>query len=365
MREEILPQVALSLIPGIGPATIRQLISYCGSVDKIFNTSLSRLRAIPGIGPKTAEIIKSTDRFDLAKEQLNIAKMAGVSMHFLTNKSFPFRLKALDDAPIVLYTKGRKAYDNPRTVGIVGTRRASEYGRRVVRRLLTQLKPYQPTIISGLAYGIDISAHRESLKLGLPTVGVLANGLDYVYPEVHSQTAAEMLEQGGLVSELKFGTKPEMFYFPSRNRIIAGLSDVLVIIEARKKGGALITLDFMKKYRKPSMAVPGPIDAATSYGCNQLLKDNKAFTITEGNDIVKLLDWDLEASKSKYKSGPVNSAEKRILEVLEKNSSGVHIDELCWRTQIPINKMGSHLLSLEFSGRIKPIPGKRFLMVTK
>ena len=241
---------------------------------------------------------------------MNTAKRAGVSVHFLTNKSFPSRLKTLDDAPIVLYTKGQKAYDNARTVGIVGTRRASEYGKRVVRRLLTQLKPHKPTIISGLAYGIDISAHRESLRLGLPTVGVMANGLDYVYPEVHRQTAAEMLQQGGLVSELKFGTKPEMFYFPSRNRIIAGLSDVLIIIEARKKGGALITLEFMKKYRKPSMAVPGPIDAATSYGCNQLLKDNKAYIITEGDDIVKLLGWGLEASKNRA---------NRTLSILKKN----------------------------------------------
>jgi DNA processing protein len=365
MREELLQQVALSLLPGIGPVTIRQLISYCGSVKNVFNTSPKRLGSIPGVGPKTAELIISSSGRDRASEQLRSAKEFGAAIRFFTDKNFPNRLKTLENAPIVLYSKGQPAFNNPRTLGIVGTRRATNYGRRAISRLLTQLKPYQPTIISGLAYGIDISAHREALKLELPTIAVLGSGLDQVYPESHKKTAKEMLVQGGLVTELKFGTKPEMYHFPSRNRIIAGLSDALVVVEARKKGGALITVEYMLNYNKPCLAVPGPIDVPTSTGCNQLIKDRKAYMLTSGDDIVRLLEWTQEYPEVDVLSSTDKSSEDQIVAVLRSNPNGVQIDELCWKTHIPINKVGVHLLNLEFKGMVKPLPGKKFLLVDK
>lgn len=365
MREELLQQVALSLLPGIGPVTIRQLISYCGSVQNVFNSGLKRLSAIPGVGPKTAALIVSDSGRNQAAEQLELAGKLGASINFFTEKGFPSRIKELDDAPIVLYTKGQPAFNNSRTIGVIGTRRATNYGRRAISRLLTQLKPYRPTIISGLAYGIDISAHREALKLELPTVAVLGSGLDHIYPESHKSTAEEMLSQGAIVTELKFGTKPEKYHFPSRNRIIAGLSDALVVVEARKKGGAMITVEYMLSYNRPCLAVPGPIDAPTSNGSNQLIKDHKAYMLTSGDDIVRLLGWTREYSKDDVLPFRDRSFEERILEVLKSNSKGVHIDELCWKTQIPINKMGVNILNLEFKGIVKSLPGKKFLLVGK
>ncbi len=364
MREEILQQVALSLLPGIGPATIRQLVSYCGSVDKVFNTSLKRLASIPGVGPKTAKLITSSKGLGQANEQLKLADALGATIRFFTDDNFPSRLKVLENAPILLYTKGQLAFNQPRTIGIVGTRRASNYGNRAISRLLKQLKPYNPTIISGLAYGIDIFAHREALNLQLPTIAVLGNGLDLIYPESHKETAEEMLAQGGLVTELKFGTKPESYHFPSRNRIIAGLSDVLVVVEARRKGGALITVEYMLGYNKPCMAVPGPIDAPTSYGSNKLIKDNKAFILTSGNDLVKLLGW-TQNHQTDDIIPTKNSLKDKILEVLKGSSNGVHIDELCWKTQIPVNKMGAYILNLELAGIVRSAPGKKFLLVNK
>lgn len=365
MREELLLQVALSLLPGIGPVTIRQLLSYCGSVENVFNTNLKRLSAIPGVGPKTAALITSGRGRDRAAAQLELARKFGASIQFFTGKNFPSRIRELDNAPMVLYTKGKPAFNNSRTIGIVGTRRATNYGRRAISRLLAQLKPYRPTIISGLAYGIDISAHREALKLELPTVAVLGSGLDHIYPDSHKNTVEEMLSQGGVVTELKFGTKPETYHFPSRNRIIAGLSDALVVVEARKKGGALITVEYMLSYSRPCLAVPGPIDAPTCNGSNQLIKDHKAHMLTSGDDIITLLGWTRDHRQDDVLTSLDKSFQEQILEVLKGNSNGVHIDELCWKTQIPINKMGVYILDLEFKGMVKSLPGKRFLLVSK
>jgi DNA processing protein len=228
---------------------------------------------------------------------------------------------------------------------------------------MKQLQGYNPTIISGLAYGIDVTAHTEALKFGLPTIGVLGSGLDCIYPASHHNISQQMLDQGGLLTELPFGTKPEMYHFPNRNRIIAGLSDALVVVEARKKGGAMITVDYATEYGKPCFAVPGAIDAPASFGCNHLIKDQKARILTEGDDIARLLGWESVDLTGSFQGS--ETTESKILEILSKNPQGLHIDKLCWRTQIPINKMGALILNLEIQGLIKAIPGKKFALVRK
>lgn len=364
MREELLNQVALSLSPGIGPITIKQLISYCGSATEVLKTSAARLEAIPGIGKKTIEAITSKRCHREALEQLEQARKQNATIYSFTDPDYPSRLKSLDNAPVVLYAKGQPAFNNRRTIGIVGTRRATDYGKRAIRRLLGQLKPYGPTILSGLAYGVDIDAHREALRQNLPTVAVLGSGLDQIYPEGHENTAREMLSTGGLVTELKFGTKPEVYHFPSRNRIIAGLSDALVVVEARKRGGALITASYIKSYGKPCFAVPGPIDSPASIGCNQLLMERKAHFLTSGSDLVDLLGWSLDKEKQSVLPGN-RPAEELIIQSLKGRSHGLHIDEISRRTQIPINKTGTCLLNLEIQGILKALPGKKFILVGK
>ncbi|GJM29513.1 MAG: DNA processing protein DprA [Cyclobacteriaceae bacterium] len=363
MHPEHLQQVALSLLPGIGPVTVKQLISYCGKASNVFNTPVSKLSAIPGIGLRTAKKIHLSNSLDRAREQIKLALIAGSKTLFFTDEVYPERLKNLPDAPSLLFTKGKPAYNHSRTLGIVGTRRSTNYGATVVRRLLTQLNHYKPTIISGLAYGIDIKAHTEALRLGLPTIGVLGSGLDSIYPAAHQNIARQMLGKGSLITELPFGTKPEMYHFPNRNRIIAGLSDALVVVEARRKGGAMITVDYTMEYGKPCFAIPGPIDGPASFGCNELIKNKKASILTCGEDIASLLRWD--CLNPVITSREPQNTESRILEILGRFPQGLHIDKLCRITQTPINKMGRIILSLEIQGLIKAVPGKKFTLAGK
>lgn len=364
MQQERLRQVALSLLPGIGPITIRQLISYCGTASGVFSASKGKLRSIPGVGIKSVETILNNRETKQAATQLKMAAAQDADIHFFTDEDYPHKLKGLEDAPVLLFVKGKPVYNNGYTIGVVGTRRPTNYGTVAIRRILKQLSPYRPTVISGLAYGIDIAAHLEALKLGLPTVAVMGSGLDRIYPDAHRGIAEKMLRQGGLVSELKFGSKPEMYHFPSRNRIIAGLSDTLVVVEARKKGGALITAEYTRNYGKPCFAVPGPIDAPASLGCNELIKNRNAFMLTNGEDIVKQLGWNPTTTNSTPL--PVErTTESQILEAIANCPQGVHIDQLCRKTQIPINKIASYLLNLEVQGSIRSIPGRKFILIGK
>ncbi len=363
MHSDLLPQVALSLLPGLGPVTIRQLISYCGSAGNVFRSSKAELALIPGIGPKTAEIIKSASNQEEAEEQIDKAREFGAVISCYTDQQYPSRLKSHDNAPVLLYSVGKPAYDRSYTVGVVGTRRPTPYGTGVVRKILTDLFPFKPTVISGLAYGIDIAAHKQALELGLPTIGVLGSSLDHIYPPAHQGIARKMLNQGGLVTELGFGSKPEAFHFPSRNRIIAALSDALVVVEARNKGGALITASYTRDFGKTCFAVPGPIDTPASFGCNQLIKQHQASMLTSGKDLVEQLKWKVPRQQSEisYQSGE----QVRILEVLRRNPLGVHVDQICRKTQIPINRIARELLDLEVRGEIKAAPGKKFVLNRK
>jgi len=362
MYPEKLQQVALCLLPGVGPVTIKQLISYCGSASAVFSAGLTKLAKIQGIGPKTAKKIKLSTSLELAMLQLELAETSDTRIHFFTEKQYPSRLKTLPDTPALVYTTGTPAYDNARTLGIVGTRKPTNYGVQVVKRLLKELVDYRPTIISGLAYGIDICAHSEALRLGLPTIGVLGSGLDCIYPSAHYNISRKMLDQGSLITEFPFGTKPEAYNFPSRNRIIAALSDALVVVEARNKGGAMITVRYTNQYGKPCFAVPGSIDAPASVGCNQLIKEKNAKIITSGLDVVSALEWKRTVENE---SPTLDQKESGIIEVLSRFPQGLHIDKLCWQTQVPIGKMGLILLELEIRGLIKSLPGKKFTLRRK
>lgn len=242
--------VALHFIPGIGDYTIRQLISYCGSAEKVFKTPKGKLLKIPGIGPAIAEALTRGGSFEKAEKEIKRAEKESVKIIFYLDKNYPSRLKHIPDAPSMLYVKGNFDFENPKTVGIVGTRQATAYGKEQVEKLVEGLVPHGALIVSGLAYGIDIQAHKQALKNNLPTVGVMGSGIDVIYPASHKETAHKMLEHGGLVTENSFGAKPDAHNFPERNRIIAGLSDALVVVEAAEKGGALITAEIANGYNK-------------------------------------------------------------------------------------------------------------------
>lgn len=364
MDEQKLYQVALSLIPGVGNLLAKTLISYCGSAEAVFQTSAHKLGKIPGIGPKTLRNILKSNFLKEAERELKLAEEKGAYLLAYTDKAYPSRLKQVADAPNLLYYQGNILPDAPRIVAIVGTRQASPYGKQICEQIITDFKPYQPLIISGLAYGIDVAAHRAALRHALPTVGVMASGLDIIYPSAHKHTAREMLAQGGLLTENPFGTEPDAFKFPARNRIIAGMADVIIVIEAAEKGGALITADIACSYDREVFAVPGPLGSPQSAGCNQLIKFSKAQLFLSVSDLVEIMGWspgkeDLAKTET-FETKFLSEQEKQVVGLLKEYPTGLQIDELSWRSQLSLSQLASVLLNLEFQNIVRSLPGKKF-----
>ncbi|MGM0620220.1 MAG: DNA-processing protein DprA, partial [Bacteroidota bacterium] len=245
MSNEYLYRIALSLIPGVGSVLARNLVAYAGSVEDVFSQSFQALKKIPGIGEVNARRIKNKEIFEHAEKELKFIEKYKIDILFYTDKNFPRRLKNCVDAPVILYSKGNMNLDMQRVVSIVGTRNATDYGKDACEKLITAFseRNYPILVVSGLAYGIDIQAHKMALKYGIPTVGVVAHGLDKIYPSLHADTARKMLESGGLVADFPSGTKIDPANFIRRNRIIAGLADATIVVESAEKGGALITAD--------------------------------------------------------------------------------------------------------------------------
>jgi DNA processing protein len=368
MTEDKLHQVALSLIPKIGPILSRQLINYFSSPQNIFNTPKGKLEKVPGVGQKLASLIPNKkELLNRAEQIINDSIKKDIEIHYYKEPSFPARLLNINDAPILLYAKGKAELNPTRTIGIVGTRKATKYGLQVTEDIVSQIKAHDATIISGLAYGIDIRAHESSLQYNIPTIGALANGLDKVYPTGNRNVAAKMLEAGGLVSEYPIGTEADPRLFPARNRIIAGLSDALIVVEAAKKGGALISANIAHSYDIPVFAVPGEIGKTYSEGCNYLIRNFKASIFTSFQDVVEALNWDMQAvaktQSPELKYRDLQGDEKKIVDVLLKNGQQMHIDQLSWQTQLSMSQVASFLLQMEFAGYIKPLPGKEFRLV--
>ncbi|RED95605.1 DNA-processing protein DprA [Marinoscillum furvescens] len=358
---EQLYQVALELLPGIGDVTAKNLIAYCGSASEIFKAPKQKLAKVPGIGPKTLSLLQSEQPLKEAEDILNRCEKAGISIHHFTDSTYPTKLKQAVDAPNILYAKGNiNAWS--RVLAIVGTRNATEYGRTVTERIVAECKDLDVVIVSGLAYGIDITAHRAALREHVPTIGVLAGGLDKLYPSAHKKYADEMLETGGLISENPPGIKAEAHFFPARNRIIAGMCDAVVVVEAAKKGGALITANIADSYNKTVFAVPGTLEHTYSEGCNYLIRNQKALIYTGIKDLKYHLNWDQVNGNAPQAPdlSALPEGDRRIMEILQNHPEGIPVDELAWRTQISLNQLASNLLGLEFQGLVKSLPGKRY-----
>lgn len=370
ITDEKIYQVALSMVPHVGGAIAKQLINYCGSASDIFRSKNHFLQRIPGVGSKIIQSIKKSDVLEKAHQEVEACQRKGIQILSYTDPNFPLRLKQIYDVPTIVYYRGTADLDHTRIISIVGTRKATPYGRKVVEELMTILASYNVLIVSGLAYGIDICAHRFALSCGLPTIGVIASGMDIVYPAIHKKEAIAMLQQGGLLTEHPLGCKPDARKFPARNRLIAGLADATVVIEAAETGGALITANLANDYDREVFAVPGSLYQPYSKGCNNLIKHHKAHILTKAEDLLMMLKWDQsnEVSKTKLSDNPVpsldslnlNGQEKTVMAQLVEFGEGIVLDELSWKTQIPIYQLASVLLQLEFKGLVKVCPGKRF-----
>jgi DNA processing protein len=362
MDQERLSFLALHFIPGVGTRLIKQLISYCGSASEVFKRPKGRLRNIPGVGPATAQAIITGKTFDLAENEFKKAEKHDTQIIFFTDKQYPERLKSIDDAPTLLYFKGNCNLNHPKVVGIVGTRQATSYGKKVIETIVEDLVPHQAMILSGLAYGIDIHAHRTAIKHQLPTVAIMGSGIDVIYPGNHSDIARKMMDSGGIVTENFFGTKPDAHNFPSRNRIIAGMCDALIVVEAAETGGALITAEIANSYNKDVFAIPGSLGQTYSEGCNKLIKINKAALFTSVSDLEYIMNWVTGVAGEVRRTPKVELTfdEQQIVDTITTKGASMQIDELAWKTSVPPGALATLLLQLEFKGVIKPLPGKLY-----
>ncbi|QEC53305.1 DNA processing protein [Anseongella ginsenosidimutans] len=361
-----LHQLALTLLPGIGPVLARKLLDHYGSGEAVFRESAKDLVRLPGIGEKLVRSFMPpvfTDALKQAEAELKIAEKAGTRLLFYLDKSYPRRLKHCHDAPVLLFFRGNTNIDHPRVVSIVGSRRATPYGNMLCETLVEGLRPYDPLIISGLAYGIDVTAHRAALKNKLATIGVLGHGLNRIYPAAHSRISRDMEQEGGLLSEFfhDFPALPENF--PKRNRIVAGLSDATIVVEANEKGGALITADIASSYDREVFAFPGRLRDENSRGCLRIIRDHKAQLITGAADVAWYLGWDKKPDQEpsgNAPSGNLTEEERKVLQIIIESGS-ILIDDLRIRADFSQESLFFILLQLEMHGFISNIPGKGYV----
>jgi DNA processing protein len=340
------------------------LISYCGSLEAVFQTKKKILEKIPGCGEKIAATILKKAYFKEAEKELRFIEKQGIEALFFLDKNFPKRLKPFDDAPLLLYYKGSADLNHPRIISIVGTRKPSEHSKSNCEELIAELEKYDVLISSGLAYGIDVTAHKKCLDLGIQTVGVLGHGLSQIYPNQHRQIALKMIEHGGLLTEFSSDLGPETGHFPMRNRIVAAMCDALIVVETNKKGGSMITAQYANEYSKDVFALPGRIKDAHLQGCNHLIKTHRAALIENAADIAYIMRWEeLADSQSKKKQTIELDEEEKLIFGFLSQTEEIEIDNLTFKAKLSPNKVASLLLTLEFKGLVKSLPGKRYILI--
>jgi len=367
MDNELMFKIALTKIPNIGNVHAKSLMQVFKEPSQIFKASKFHLEKIEGIGSVRANSIKTFKDFDVCKKEMEFIQKHAIDALFFTDEKYPKRLLNCYDAPILLYYKGSCNLNASKIISIVGTRNNSEYGKQICEKFILDLKLKDAIIVSGLAYGIDTIAHRAALNNNTETIGVLAHGLDRIYPSANKALAKEMIFNGGLLTEFISGTNPDKQNFPNRNRITAGICDALVVVETSKKGGSLITAELANDYNKDVFAYPGKVNDIKSEGCNKLIQLNKAHLITHANDLLEMMQWN-EIKSNVKKSSPklfydLNVEELEIIEFF-KQKTDWHIDELCIQSKMNNSKIAGVLLSLEMNGIINSLPGKIYRYLT-
>lgn len=368
MTEELRCMIALGEVRGVGTLTAKSLVAALGSARNVLFASKQQLTEVDGVGSAlSTAIAEGRDAaLRVADHELEFMDRYSIEAHTYTSEAYPHRLRTCDDCPIVLYHKGNADLDAQRILSIVGTRRPSPDGREMTERLVIDLSQRFPDllIVSGLAYGVDIAAHRAALRSNLPTVGVLAHGLDRVYPAQHRDAAAQMVGQGALVSEFRSGTNPDAPNFVVRNRIVAGLADATLVIESGQKGGSLITAQMARDYGRVVLAVPGSPRNEMAHGCNQMIREGRGALVETIDDITAALDWRPAASGGKAVQGelfalPANNEEQMLYDALAAEGE-LSASVLSNKTGLPINVVNSTLMNMEFSGLVKALPGNRY-----
>jgi DNA processing protein len=360
-------KIALGLIPGVGDINARKLVAHIGSVEGVFRESYRTLIKIPGIGTSLAKHISQRSYLDTAEDEVEYIARNNIRTYFYLDDDYPFRLRQCEDSPVVFYFKGSCDLNANKILSVVGTRNATLRGKEICEKIISGLGQKHPdiVIVSGLAYGIDITSHKASLSNDLYTIGVLGHGFKTTYPSIHKNIANNMLKKGGLLTDFISDELPERNNFLKRNRIIAGLSDATLVIESGIKGGALITADIANSYNRDVFTVPGRPEDQWSAGCNDLIKNNKAALVESAQDIETFLQWTNNKKQPHIQKSlfyELNETEKMIYEQLNRESE-MTIDTLCRNTNIPVHKLSSLLLQMEFKGIIRCNPGNLYRIV--
>ena len=361
MSNDLLYQIALTLVPNIGDVHAKALAIKFGSAEAIFKAKKAELENMEGIGVVRASSIKKFTDFTSCENEVNFIEKYKITPLFITDKNYPQRLLNCYDSPTLLFYKGNTDLNASKIVSIVGTRNHTDYGKLICEKLVEELHNEQILILSGLAYGIDTIAHKASLKHNLPTVGVLAHGLDRIYPAQNKAMAKQMVEHGGLLTEFVSETIPDRQNFPKRNRIVAGMCDALIVIESSKKGGSLITAELANGYNKDVFAIPGKITDSKSEGCNYLIKNNKASLILGGADLLEMMNWKPLNKPAQNKQRELFiefTADERIVVDILQQQENIQIDQLYLKSGLSSSAMAAALLMLEMQGIVVSMPGK-------
>lgn len=369
MEDQRLYQIGLTMVEGVGDILARQLLETFGDAESIFRMSRSALAKVPGIGSTLIAHLQDPNVLRRAEKELRFIEDNRISLYYIGDPNYPARLRECADAPVLFYFKGETDLNAAHVLSIVGTRHATPYGIEQTESLLADLATRFPDllVISGLAYGIDIQAHRSAVRHGLPTVAVLAHGLDRIYPAIHRSTAVEMLKRGGLLTDFPTGTNPDRPNFVRRNRIVAGLSEATLVVESAEKGGSLITADLADSYGREVFAFPGRVNDFYSAGCNGLIRQNKAALIIDAVSLVEALRWDVrEPSRSLPQQTqllfPEGEENGRILHWLGQQGKA-HINEIALAMNIPVSQLAPLLFELEMNGQIRSLPGGMYQLV--
>ncbi len=366
MHEERIYQLALTQVPQIGTVGAKALLQHFPLASDIFKARKSQLAAIENIGEIRAAQIKKFNDFNSCEAELKLLENSGIKMHFLKDESYPKRLLNCYDSPTLLFAKGEANLNAARMAAVIGTRSCTEYGRSICEDLCQELSAQKVTVVSGLAFGIDTLAHRGALKYNTPTIAILGNGFGTIYPSENRGLARQIIEyDGALVTECFFHDQPDKHHFPNRNRIVAGICDVTIVVESDIKGGSMITADLANGYNRDVLAYPGKIHDVKSRGCNLLIQTNKAALASSGKQVLKFMNWMPTEKPKKIQRQlfiELSPDEEKLVGLL-KEAETVHIDDINLKIPISSSAIAAALLSLELQGVVQTLPGKRYALL--
>ena len=365
-KNELRYMLALQRVPNLGDTSAKKLLQFVGSAEGIFNEKKSNLLKIDGIGSLKLRELHANVLLDAAEKEIEFIEANSISFSFFKDESYPDKLKHCLDGPILIFHRGTINLQNRKILSIVGTRNVTTYGISFCEKLIEELAPTNPIIVSGFAYGVDITTHRAAINQGLQTIGCLAHGLNQIYPKVHKKYIKQVEQNGGFISEFWSDDAFDRTNFLKRNRIIAGMSEATIVIESAEKGGSLVTADIANSYNREVFAVPGRTTDSQSQGCNDLIKTQQARLLTSAADIIYLLGWSLDDITPKPVQKQLfvvlSDEEEIIFEYLKEREKEL-LDSIALNCKMPTYKVSTLLLSMELKGVVRPLPGKLFQII--